>query len=622
MMSAKEKKTELFNEFPSIGTLEWEAKILEDLKGADYQKKLVWTTNDGILINPYYRIEDLKNLKHNDALPNEFPFTRGNSKSNNSWVIRQDIETDNIIEANKTALIAIKNGVESIGFNAKNITNINDLSALLENIEIEKVEINFYSAKSYTAIGDLFVKEAISRKVKLNKLKGSFNFDSLSFYLVYGKFYTTMDNDFVELSNLINTLKSEIPNFKVININGQNIHNAGATIAQELGFSLASGNEYLYQLTSKGLKIDEITPKIQFTFGIGSDYFLEIAKIRAARLLWAKIVEQYQPISEQSCSVSIHSETSKWNKTLYDPHVNMLRITTEAMSAAIGGCDSMTVNSFNNTFKKADEFSYRNARNIQLILKEESYFDKTIDPAGGSYYIEILTDELAEASWKIFQTIETQGGYIEALKSGFIMQEIENSNFNRKKDVSSRKKIFLGTNQFPNLEEKMLDNIEPHASLTDLGELRIERGSKDFETIRMGTEAHIKAGYNCPKVFLLTIGNLVMSKARASFMTNFFGCGGFEIIDNLGFKTVEKAVNAALKTNSDIVVICSSDEEYTEFAPEICNLFNKKSPETIIIIAGNPVNKEELKNAGVDDFIGVKSNVLETLARYQVILGI
>jgi methylmalonyl-CoA mutase len=300
----------------------------------------------------------------------------------------------------------------------------------------------------------------------------------------------------------------------------------------------------------------------------------------------------------------------------------MLRITTEAMSAAIGGCDSMTINAFDNTFKKADEFSYRNARNIQIILKGESYFDKTIDTAAGSYYIESLTDLIAEASWKVFQTIEENGGYIEALKSGFIKEEIENSNLKRKNDIASRKQVFLGTNQYPNLEEKMLDNIQPHASLTDLGGLRIERGSQEFEAIRLATEAHVKAGYNCPKVFLLTIGNLAMRKARAGFITNFFGCGGFDIIDNLGFKTSEDGVKAALKAKADIVVICSSDEEYAEFGPQICKLYNEKSPETIIIIAGNPANKEELKDAGVDDFLNVKSNVLETLAKYQVVLGI
>ncbi len=294
------------------------------------------------------------------------------------------------------------------------------------------------------------------------------------------------------------------------------------------------------------------------------------------------------------------------------------------MAASLGGANSITVLPFDFTYKKPDDFSKRIARNQQIILKEEAYFKKVADIAGGSYYIENMTDSIANAAWKLFQTIEEKGGMIEIISNGSIYEEIENTCIQRDMDIAMRKTVMLGTNQHPNQNEKMLEKIKPNIETKDLSsKLKTYRGATAFEALRLSTEDHVVKGNKQPVVFLLTIGNLTMRKARAMFSNNFFGCAGYKIIDNAGFKTVEEGVNEAQKANADIVVICSSDDEYLEIGTKACKLLKDANNKIKVIIAGNPTAiVDQLKNAGVDDFIHVRTNVLETLQKYNHLLGI
>jgi methylmalonyl-CoA mutase len=351
---------------------------------------------------------------------------------------------------------------------------------------------------------------------------------------------------------------------------------------------------------------------------------MEIAKIRATRMLWANMLSVHKAKHTQ---VFIHASTSKWNKSIFDPNVNMLRTTTEAMSASLGGANSIHVDAYDDTFKCADEFSARIARNQQIILKEESYFDKIVDPSGGSYYIENLTDAIACHAWKLFQDTEEAGGFIEAFKAGAIQDAIEKTAKQRDLDIANRKTIILGTNQFPNQHETMLDKIEPECAMNcscetagEYKKLHVYRGAQAFEDLRLATEKAVKAGKKKPIVFLLTYGNLAMRKARAGFALNFFGCAGYEIIDNAGFKTPEEGANAALSAKADIVVLCSSDEEYPELVNGACAILNGK---TSIALAGHPGdNLEAFKTAGVSEFIHVRSNLIDTLGNFHKQLGI
>ena len=615
----KEKK--LFSEFPPISLKEWEEKIITDLKGADYEKKLIWKPIEGFKVQPYYRAEDLKNLEYLNTVPGEFPFMRGNKKANN-WIVRFDIETGDIEEANTIALNGLKNGANAIGFNADKVTSTENMETLLQGIDLEKTEINFLSSKSFSQTIDLFIEEIGRQNIDKDNVKGSINYDPINHLALTGKLCKNEEETFEDSAKLFKNIIEELPNFKAITINGNLFHNSGGSIIQELAYGLASGNEYLSRLTSTGLNIEHILPGLLFSFAIGSNYFMVIAKFRAARLLWSKITEQYKSNDHNSQKMNIHAVTSLWNKTIYDPYVNILRNTTEGMSASIGGINSMTINPFDITYKESDEFSRRNARNTQLILKEESYLDKIADPAGGSYYIENLTDSIAAASWKKFKDIEENGGLIQLLQKGIIKEEIEATAQKRDMDIAQRKTSILGTNQYPNINETMLDKIKRTLDSDNKG-LNPYRGAEAFEDIRLATEKHTKETGKRPGVFLLTMGNLAMRKARATFSENFFGCAGYEIFDNPGFKNTDEAINAALDSEKEIVVICSSDDEYSEIVPILIKGIKSKKPHTLIVVAGFPKEKiEEFKNEGVDDFIHVRKNVLETLIDFNKKLGI
>jgi methylmalonyl-CoA mutase len=355
---------------------------------------------------------------------------------------------------------------------------------------------------------------------------------------------------------------------------------------------------------------------------------MEIAKLRAARLLWSRMVEQYKASARDSYRLFIHSTTASWNMSLYDPFVNMLRTTTEGMSAALGNADSVSINPYDTPFKDSDDFSRRVARNQQLVLKEESYLDKIVDPAAGSYYIENLTHSIAHHAWDLFKTVEARGGMIECIKDGFIQDEIARSRNQKEADIAQRKIIMLGTNQYPNPLESMLDHVKetgaPAANEpTAYKKITPFRITSSFEEVRLATEKHVKQGKKRPAVFLLTIGNLAMLRARAGFVSNFFGCAGYEIMDNPGFSTTEEGIAAAIASKAEIVVICSSDEEYPTFVPEIAEKIKAGDRHIKLVVAGYPKDFIDVfKSAGVDQFIHVRTNLLETLQSFQKELGI
>ncbi|RLD63785.1 MAG: methylmalonyl-CoA mutase small subunit [Bacteroidetes bacterium] len=625
-MSENTKDKKLFEEFPPVSTADWEAKIKVDLKGADYERKLIWKTNNGFNIRPYYRAEDLNDISYLNVHPDEFPFIRGNKIDKNSWLIRQDINVENFSEANKKAGSFLEKGAQSIGFIIDNEPTENELKILLENVDIEKFEINFACNNCSHSLLKKLINLFQSKNVDLKKVAGSIEFDILGSFSLKGKFCNTQETAFNECKAFIEEAQ-KLPKFKVIAVNGKHFNNSGSSLVEELAFSLAAGNEYLSQLTEKGLAVDEIANQIKFNFAVGSSYFLEIAKIRAARLLWANIVNEYNPKNEESKKMYVHSTTSEWNKTVYDPYVNILRSTTETMSSVIGGTDSLTVNPFNSIYEETTDFSERIARNQQIIVKEESYFDKIVDPSAGSYYIENLTNSIAENAWQLFVETEQQGGFIKALENNFIQNRIKETAQKRDLAIATRKENFLGTNQFPNFNEHIDNEISSEIiNRKDLTEkdavietLKPYRGTQAFEQLRNKTDVYSKTNKR-PKAFMFTFGNIGMRKARAQFACNFFACAGFQVVDNNGFSSVDEGVEACLENKADIVVICSSDDEYANIAPEIYEKLNKNA---VIVVAGYPkAIIDDLKSKGIKHFIHVKTNVLESLNNFQTELGI
>lgn len=612
-----EEKARLFSDFPPISTRDWEEKILADLKGADYEKRLVWKSPEGLKVRPYYRSEDLEGLSHMGVLPGEAPYVRGPREKGNEWDIRQDFEEADLPLANALARQAIDKGVHSVGLNASAIQDADDMVRLLEGIDPGRNGIHLIHGKDYPALLDLLLELYPSRQ-----LQGSLNFDPLGYFLLYGRFYRGQEEDLGQAKQLLDGVHDLPDGFRTLAVNAQHIHNAGGSAVQELAFALAQGSEYLAQLGGLGLAVDAVAPRMLFSFAVGSSYFMEIAKVRAARMLWNRLVKAFGAAKDDSGKMYVHACSSRWNKSVYDPYVNMLRTTTEAMAASIGGADSISVSPFDSTFKKPDDFSYRMARNQQIILKHEAYFDKVADPAAGSYYIEQLTDSLARAAWKLFLETEEQGGFLSAVASGFIRSKVEDTCQQRDMAIAMRKKVFVGTNLYPNTGERMLDKVEPTARLSDLAGLRQYRGPQAFEALRMGVESHISKGFKQPVVFLFTYGNPAMRKARASFSANFFGVAGYKIIDNLGFDDIDSGVRAALEAESDIVVFCSSDESYEEMAPA-AGAIKEKAPATQLVVAGNPTELiGTLTEAGVDHFVHLRTNVLDALTRFNDILGV
>ena len=379
-MDPKKSGKKLFAEFPPVATPEWEELIKADLKGADYNKKLIWKTGESFDVKPYYRSEDLASLDWLKEFSSRYLLHRRDNDTGNNWIIRQDFPQSDIREANAYALEAVVKGVDDVGFCVKEVTTHKQMNQLLAGLDLSKTGIHFVSSRSYPLTTELFIYVADDHGLAGNRIRGSINFDPISYLLLTGDFYVSQNNNFDEAEYLLNTAKKRLPGFRVITVNGHYFREAGSTIVQELAFSLASANEYLAGLTDKGFDIDRVAPKIQFTLGTGSGYFMEIAKLRAAKVLWARIVRQYKPKHAATGRMYIHGVTLSRNKTLYDPYVNMLRTTTEGMAMVLGNANSVSIRPFDITYKDPDEFSLRFARNQQMIFREEALLGKTLDP--------------------------------------------------------------------------------------------------------------------------------------------------------------------------------------------------------------------------------------------------
>ena len=602
-----EKREKLFDMFSPVSPEEWRAKAEVDLKGADFEKKMVWRTDEGFNVQPLYRGVDIKDFKTIDSLPGEYPYVRG-TRTNNDWQARQEIDAADVKEANAKALDVLNKGITSLGFKLHDDFN---LDVLLDGIYTDIAQVNFAVCPNKVVEFAKVLVAYLEKKGTADKFVGSIDFNPYKATFKKGKKFEGIAEVAAELLKVVAPVKG----LRVLSVNSEMLSNAGAYIYQELGYALSWGNEWMAQLTDAGFSADEVASRIKFNMGISTIYFMELAKFRAARMLWAQIVKQYNPQCDCACKMVVHATTSRYSQTMFDSYVNMLRSQTQAMSAALASVDEITVTPFDAPYKKSDEFSERIARNQQLLLKEESHLDKVVDPAGGSYYIEELTMSLAQVAWKLFLETEDKGGFKAAVESYDVTNAVNASANARFDKVAKRREQLLGTNQFPNFTEvsdgkKALTcccacacEMEDSAPV-----LNNKRLASQFEDLRQATEnaAHT------PVVFMLTIGNLAMRLARAQFSDNFFGCAGYKLIDNNGFNTVEDGVEAAMAANADVVVLCSSDAEYPELIPGAIKALNGRAE---FVLAGPET--DEFKALGVTNFINVRTNVLSTLKAFN-----
>jgi methylmalonyl-CoA mutase len=490
------EKPDLKNDFPVLSFEDWKNQVEKDLKGESFDKKLITKTYEEINLQPLYTSNDIKDLPQINNFPSFQNYLRGNNVSgytSRSWEIAQEYNQSLPEDLNEALRSDIKRGLNSInividnptklgidadqskagevGKDGLSISGVRKMQVLFKDIDLTNQPINISGGFSALPITLLFTAYANETRTSLMNIKGSITSDPYEYLLTKGDLPNSLNQiyDEVKLSTEL-MIKSNSP-IKTIGVSGLAYNNAGANAVQELAFTLATAVEYLDEMISRGLKSDDVAKRIKFTFGIGSFYFMEIAKLRAARLLWSKILEAYE-VKEENRKIFIHGTTSQFNQTYFDPFVNSLRTTTEAFSAIVGGVDSLQTNAYDESFNESDDFARRLARNTQIILKEESHLDQVIDPAGGSYFVEKLTDDIAHAAWKLFQTIEEKGGMLKAIQTGFVQDEITKISDLKKNDFAKRKSVLVGTNMYANPKEEMMQLKNP--DLNEIYKKRVE----------------------------------------------------------------------------------------------------------------------------------------------------
>ncbi len=474
-------KPDLIKDFPVPSFDDWKKQVEKDLKGESFDKKLITKTYEEINLQPLYTSNDIKDLPQINNFPGFQNYLRGGNVSgytSRSWEIAQDYNQALPEDLNEALRSDLKRGLNSInivldkptqlgidadqsksgevGKDGLSISGVRKMQVLFKDIDLTNQPINISCGFSALPITLLFTAYANETRTSLMNIKGSITSDPYEYLLTKGDLPISLNQIFDEMKLATELMiKSNSP-IKTIGVCGLQFNNAGANAVQELAFTIATAVEYLNEMIERGLKADDVTRRIKFTFGVGSFYFMEVAKLRAARLLWNKILEAFS-VKEENQKVFIHGKTSQFNQTYFDPFVNSLRTTTEAFSAIVGGVDSIQTNAYDESFNDSDDFSRRLARNTQIILKEESHLEQVIDPAGGSYFVEKLTDDIANAAWKLFQTIEEKGGMLKAIQSGFVQDEIAKIADVRKKDFAKRKSVLVGTNMYANPKEEMTE---------------------------------------------------------------------------------------------------------------------------------------------------------------------
>jgi methylmalonyl-CoA mutase len=575
----------LLKEFPRVSTAEWESAIARDLKGADYEKRLIWRSEEGLAVKPYYRAEDLKDLACMDVAPGAFPYRRG-SCTTGDWQIREEIDAADVESGNRAACAAVAGGAEGIAFSRLLVERADELDALLKSLG--EIPVHFERAD------ERLLRLLIERLGKgRSAARVSTGCDATASVDIAARVIGDAPDGFVPFT-----------------IRGEAFEEAGATAVEEVGFTLAAGVDFVAAMQERGVEAERTAAALEFSFAIGSKIFFQIAKLRAFRMVWARVIESFGG-THSGARARIAARTSRWNKTVYDPHVNILRATTEAIAAVLGGADSVTVAPFDACYKQPDEASRRLARNTQLLLKHEAWMGRVADAGGGSYFIEALTDFLAREGWKRMQEIETRGGYRKAQAEGLIAQTLGRSMAARGKAVALRRRVLVGTNQFANPAERALERVEA-ARMCET-----KRGAQPYEEMRLRTERHAALTGLTPRVLLAEIGDVKMRTTRSNFAANFFACAGFETVTRRFKKAAEIAA-----AEGDLIVLCSANSEYAAITAELMAKLKELGRTTPVIVAGTPEDAEELTAAGVADFVHVRSNPVEVLTKWQERMGI
>ncbi len=613
---------------------DWEQEVERTLKRT--VQTLHTKTYEGIDIKPLYEPSDLSEINSNES-------------QESNWHVSQRYVVRNVEEANSVLRHELERGVTELNlFITHEVNKVEHLEKLFQDISLTDVSLRLQFEDEL--FGYLLLMAYAERtKLDTSLLHGALLHDPFASLVKKGSLYNTNKTYFHILAQLIKANETKL---KFVHVSTDTYHQGGANAVQELAISMATTVAYIRELMSQGMSFNDIAKQLTISVSVGANFFMEIAKLRAIRVMWSTIVSAFGG-DEEVKQLDVHASTSLFTKTLFDPYVNMLRTTTESFSAIIGGVQGLSVGAFNELTGE-DEFSRRIARNSQLILKEESYLGQVADPARGSYYVEALTNELAKAGWELFQQIEAKGGMLKALQTGFIQEQIKEVVDKRVKDVHTRKQKIVGTNMYVNTQEVPTEKTvvaekSRHTSskyqinTTDFVDSSIQLFAKDASTlefyyivnddeINVGTDSiseisphHLSATFEelrmeaCknprPVILLVNLGTLTEHKARTDFINGFFAVGGFKIKSSPSLESVTDAIDWLKSQKGTQVVFCSTDVRYEAMVAEII----EKSRKLKWVVAG--MQKEEMKtkleSAGVTEFIHIKSNCYDVLTRYM-----
>jgi methylmalonyl-CoA mutase len=689
----------LQDDFPPISYEAWRSLAEADLEGASFEQKLVTHTYEGIDIQPVYTRNDWPSGKDPDGFPGHPPFVRDARPLGavpTGWDLRQEHAHPDPAITNQAILADLQGGVTSLllrlDFAARNgldpdspaaealagrdglmAYHADDLDAALSNVHLDMIGVTFEAGAAFLPAAALLVTLWRRRGVSPEQARGAFNADPLAVLVRDGQLPVSADRALTLMADLAVWTSKNYPDVTAVRVGTAPYHHAGATAAQDLAFGMATAVEYLRAMTRTGLDINAAARQILFSISVGTHHFLAIAKLRAARRLWARVVEACGG-SPASAAMRIHSRVSKRVLTLRDPHVNLLRNTVACFAAGIGGAEAITSVPFDAVVGLPDDLSRRIARNTVLVLQEEAHLNRVIDPPGGSWYLGWLTDKVADKAWSIFQELERGGGMLKAIQNGLVARQIDSAFAPRAKNLARRKEGITGVSEFPNVAEPAVvrpapDRITLRAeavarlvrarrrstALSDLhsgtgvrpsgstAALAVEAAvagasigqlaralrfhteptaippltphpfAQPFEELRAASDAWQASHGQRPRVFLANMGSVAHHTARATYSKNFFEAGGFEVVSNNGFREAGDAARAFAQSGATIGVICSSDKLYPEIVPQVAPVLKAAGARTVVL-AGNPAaNESAWRDAGVDRFIFFKCDVLDTL---------
>jgi len=653
-----------FPEFTPPTYAEWKEEAIASLKGAPFDKKLLTKTYEGITLEPLYTAEHAAAFGAKSGLPGADGYLRGASAGGYSakpWLIAQKSDALSPKKANAQLREGLSKGATAICFDPRyypELTCLYDFKMLFEGIDIDKYPLQAHCGASAAPTLGLLAAYAGQAGIDPAAVSGVIGADPLGTLARKGEICASIECYYDQMALCLRWAAEKMPQLKTIFVQGAVYHEGGASAVDELAAMFAAAIAYLDALSERGFSVDEIASQMAFSFPLGANFFMEIAKLRAARLIWAQIIAAYSG-SEQAAKLDARAVTSRFTATVYDPYVNILRATTQAFSGVVGGVGALTVEPFDAAIRKSDEQSRRIARNIQVMMQNEFHLTAPVDPAGGSWFVETLTGQVAEAAWGKLQGIEEEGGLLAALKSGSLQTSIAATLSGRLKKLATRADKAVGSNIYSNVLEKRLsgeeefccctnedntpaegveyclttvaaaftrgDNVTQVKAALNQGENETvsaiwpHRWTEQFEALRDRTAIlEDKLGKKFT-VFLANMGPIPQHKARADFSAGFMEVGGFTVLRNNGFADVAAAVEAAVASGAQVTVICSTDDTYPQIVPELTRAIKAQAPQMQVILAGMPAPeyKDSYMEAGLDDSIHIKADCLSVLSKIQ-----